>query len=52
MQAALAVLKGFGLLTGTPVQIGRDDPETLREEKEIADKQDRVQRQIRAMSPL
>ena len=49
LRAAIAVLKGLGLLAGYPPEIGDDDPDRLREEADLRAKEDAWNQTIRSM---
>ena len=48
-KAALTLLKGLGLLPGTPARIGTDDAHVLRQDSEIAKKEARRARKEREL---
>ncbi len=48
-KAALALLKGLGMLPGSPIRIGTDDPHILRQDSEIAEKEAHSVRREREM---
>lgn len=55
VRAALAVLKGLGLLDGRPRGVGGEDPETLQAEAELSSREqekDRSWRQLMAAAGI
>jgi hypothetical protein len=51
-RAALAVLRGLGLLPSEPIEIGTDDPVVLQQEAEIAECEAANRRALRSLLPL
>ena len=49
VRAALAVLKGVGVLAGTPPAIGGEEPEVLAQEATIATEELAADRSMRAL---
>jgi len=49
LRSSIAVLKGIGALPGTPLRIGSDEPEDLKEEAQIARDEARADRSIRSL---
>ena len=49
-RAAIAVLKGLGLIPGEPLSIGSDDPEVVRVEAELAEEEAKTSRMMRRLS--
>lgn len=45
IQAALALLKGLGLLDGRGLLVGSDDPEGLKREADILAREEKVDRE-------
>ena len=51
-RVALAVLKGLGLLDGQRTEIGKDDPDTLRDEADLTAREAASEQQLREMCSL